>query len=99
MTSRIFTQTCERLSAGCLFGVCKLVDVTFFKPLFREQMKYPAQCQGENLGIICLGENAKNWKIMAILSSIGRVYNVSVQKKGLCECQKKGYLSISLVKE
>ena len=25
---------------------------------------------------------------MAILSSIGRVYNVSVQKKGLCECQK-----------
>ena len=26
---------------------------------------------------------------MAILSSIGRVYIVSVQKKGLGECQKK----------
>ena len=35
-----------------------------------------------------MGENAKNWKIVAILSSIARVYRC-LCAEGLCEWQKK----------
>ena len=62
MTSQIFTQTCERLAAGCLFGVCKLVNVTFFLTTFSRADEISSSMSRRKPGNYLIDRQMLGWK-------------------------------------